>query len=74
MDLHVLVNMLDNINSIFIDLFAGFIIYILAVFVGIFIKKNNEFMIPIIFGIMFSSYLSIYQLYTMGEKKYKNVY
>ena len=54
--------MLDNINSILIDLFAGIIIYILAVFIGIFVKRNNEFMIPIIFGLMFGFYISFRSL------------
>jgi hypothetical protein len=50
--------MLDDINNIFIDLFAGIIIYILAVIIGVFVKRNNEFMIPIIFGLMFGHYIS----------------
>jgi hypothetical protein len=54
--------MLDNINSTLIDLVAGIIIYILAVFIGVFVKRNNEFMIPIIFGIMFGHYISFRSL------------
>ena len=50
--------MLDNINNILIDLFAGIILYILAVFISIFFKRNNEFMVPIIFGLMFGLYMS----------------
>jgi hypothetical protein len=50
--------MLDDINNIFIDLFAGIIIYILSVIIGVFVKRNNEFMIPIIFGLMFGHYIS----------------
>jgi hypothetical protein len=49
--------MLDNINYILINLFAGIIIYILAVIIGVFVKRNNEFIIPIIFGLMFGSYI-----------------
>ena len=49
--------MLDNIISIFIDLFASIIIYILAVIIGVvFVKRKNEFTIPIIFGLMFGVY------------------
>ena len=48
--------MLENINYILIDLFTGIMIYILAVFVGVFVKKNNEFIVPIIFGLMFGIY------------------
>ena len=54
--------MLDNINYILIDLFVGIIIYILAVIIGVFVKKNNEFMTPIIFGLMFGCYISIRSL------------
>lgn len=54
--------MLDNINSTLIDLFVGIIIYILAVFIGIFVKRNNEFMIPILFGLMFGLYISFRSL------------
>jgi hypothetical protein len=54
--------MLDNINYILIDLFAGIIIYILAIIIGVFVKKNNEFMIPIIFGLMFGYYISFRSL------------
>ncbi len=50
--------MLDNINSTLINLVAGIIIYILAVFIGVFVKRNNEFTIPIIFGLMLGSYIS----------------
>jgi hypothetical protein len=48
--------MLENINYILIDLFTGIMIYILAIFIGIFIKRNNEFIVPIIFGLMFCIY------------------
>jgi hypothetical protein len=54
--------MLDNINSILIDLFVGIIIYILAVFIGVFVKRNNEFIIPIIFGLMLGLYTSFRSL------------
>lgn len=50
--------MLDNINYILIDLFTGIMIYILAIFVGVFVKRNNEFIVPIIFGLMFGIYMS----------------
>lgn len=54
--------MLDNIHSIWVDLFSGIIIYMLAVIVGVFVKRNNEFMIPIIFGLMFGCYISFRSL------------
>ena len=55
--------MLDNnIYYILIDLFVGIIIYILAIIIGVFVKKNNEFMIPIIFGLMFGCYISFRSL------------
>ena len=50
--------MLDNINYILFDLFVGIIIYILAVFIGVFLKRNNEFIVPSIFGLLFGLYLS----------------
>jgi|LakMenEpi03Aug12_release.lakeMendotaPanAssembly.Ray.scaffolds.fasta_scaffold14170_10 hypothetical protein len=49
--------MSDNINSILIYLFVGIIIYILSVFIGVFVKRNNKFTIPIIFGLMFGLYI-----------------
>ena len=35
--------MLNDINNIFIDLFAVILIYILAVIIATFVKRNNEF-------------------------------
>jgi len=52
--------MVDNINFILIGLFEGIIIYILAMIIGIFIKRNNKFMVPIIFGLMFGCYISFH--------------
>jgi hypothetical protein len=54
--------MLNNIHYILMDLVAGIIIYILAVIIGVFIKRNNEFMIPTIFGLMFGCYISFRSL------------
>jgi len=54
--------MVDNVNSILIDLFAGIIIYILAVFIGVFIKRNNEFYSPVIFGLMYGNYIALRSL------------
>jgi hypothetical protein len=54
--------MLNDINNIFIDLFAVILIYILAVIIATFVKRNNEFMIPIIFGLMFGIYISFRSL------------
>jgi hypothetical protein len=50
--------MLNNINSILIDLFAFIIIYALSVVIGVFIKRNDEFRIPIIAALMFGFYKS----------------
>jgi uncharacterized membrane protein len=58
----IIIYMLDNINSILIDLFVAIIIYILAVFIGVFVKRNNGFMIPILFGLMFGLYISLRSL------------
>jgi len=53
--------MLENFISNFrlIDLFWVIIIYNLAVFIGIFIKKYNTFYYPVIFGLMYGNYMAI---------------
>jgi hypothetical protein len=54
--------MLSNINPLLIDLFACIIIYILAVFIGAFIKRNKEFYYPVIFGLMYGNYITLRSL------------
>lgn len=43
--------MLSNINNILVELFFVVLVYILAVYIGVFIKRNNEFYYPVIFGL-----------------------
>ena len=50
-------------NTVLIDLLAAIIIYILAVFIGVFIKRNTYFIIPLIFGLMYGVYISFRLLY-----------
>ena len=56
--------MLDKLisNFILIDLFVGVAIYILAAFIGVYLKRNKEFMTPVIFGLMYGNYISIRSL------------
>lgn len=41
-----------------VGLCVGVIIYVLAAFVGIFLSRHKEFMVPVIFGLMYSNYIS----------------
>jgi hypothetical protein len=47
--------MLDIIT--FESLFAGVVIYILAAFTSVFMRRNTEFMTPVIFGLMYGLYI-----------------
>jgi hypothetical protein len=55
--------MLSNINNILVELFFVVLVYILAVYIGVFIKRNNEFYYPVIFGLMYGNYLAISSFY-----------
>jgi len=55
--------MLTNINDILVELFFVVLVYFLAVYIGAFIKRNNEFYYPVIFGLMYGNYLAISSLY-----------
>ena len=61
--------MVDNMNYIFIELFASIIIYILAAIIGVFVKRNNIFMVPTIFSLMFGLYTSFRLLLKCGAFK-----
>jgi len=51
--------MLEKIinNHTLFDLFIAFLIYILAVFIGVFLKRNQPIVIPVIFVLMYSIYM-----------------
>jgi hypothetical protein len=50
--------MLQNISLvvIIIDLFILVILYILATFMAVFLKRNSYILTPVIFGFMYSIY------------------
>jgi hypothetical protein len=54
-------------NSILIDVFAGIVISIFVMFLSAFVKRNNELITPILFGVMFSNYLNIRSLVKLGN-------
>lgn len=47
------------LNTILIDIFVAIILYILAVFIGVYSMRNKQFIIPVIFGLMYGSYLAL---------------
>ena len=51
--------MLDKLinNYILLDLFIGFVLYILAIFIGVYLKRNQTIIVPVIFGLMYGSYI-----------------
>lgn len=51
--------MLDKLinNYILLDLFIGFVLYILAIFIGVFLKRNQSIIVPVIFGLMYGNYI-----------------
>lgn len=55
--------MFTNINDILVELFFVVLVYFLAVYIGSFIKRYNEFYYPVIFGLMYGNYLAISSLY-----------
>ena len=55
--------MLSNVNNILIELFFAVLVYFLAVYIGAFIKRNNEFYYPVIFSLIYGNYLTISSFY-----------
>ena len=56
-----------NIASIVIQLCVMVVIYVVAVYVGAFIKINKEFYYPVIFGLMYGNYLAISLYYKRNK-------
>lgn len=57
----------DNFTlvDLLVGLFIGFVIYILSTFLSVFVRRNKEFMTPVIFGLMYGNYISLrYRLNT----------
>lgn len=54
-----MLNSNSNYKNILINLFFVVVIYFLAVAVGVFIKRHNEFYVPVIFGLMYGNYMAI---------------
>ena len=46
-----------------VELFFVVLVYFLAVYIGAFIKRNNKFYYPVIFGLMYGIYLAISSFY-----------
>ena len=61
--------MLDRLISNFtlFDLFLLVIIYILVAIMSVFLRRNKEFITPVIFVLMFSNYISIYSALGIGK-------
>lgn len=61
--------MLDRLISNFtlFDLFLLVIIYILVTIMSVFLRRNKEFITPVIFVLMFSNYISIYSALGIGK-------
>lgn len=51
--------MLDTLFNTFVlfDLFVGIVLYILAIFIGVYLKRNQNIIVPVIFGLMYGSYI-----------------
>jgi uncharacterized membrane protein YjjP (DUF1212 family) len=45
--------------DLLVGLFIGFVIYILSTFISVFVRRNKEFMTPVIFGLMYGNYISL---------------
>lgn len=51
--------MLDELinNFTLFNLFVGILLYILAIFIGVCLKSNQNIIVPAIFGLMYGIYL-----------------
>ena len=52
-------NLVDLLN----DFFVFIVIYLLAALISVFLKRNKEFMTPVIYGLMYGSYMGL--IYSM---------
>ncbi len=68
--------MLDEIlaNLTWMNFFAAFVLYILSIFIGVFLKRNPNTIIPLIFGLTYGSYIaysSYINSYILGNGYFK---
>ena len=46
------------LNTILIDLFTACILYIIAAYMGVHLMRNKEFIVPVLFGLIYGGYLA----------------
>ena len=44
--------------DILVELFVAFVMYVLATFISVFVRRNKEFMTPVIFALIYGNYIS----------------
>ena len=55
------------LNKIMIDIIVAFVLYVLSVFIGVFLKRNQYFIVPFVFGTVFGAY-KLFTSYVLIEK------